>query len=945
MHQSARSLCVLVVLAVLAATLPATAAPATTADIYGKLPLTFEANAGQMDAAVRYVSRGNGHTLFLSPAEAALRLRGERGSAVVRWRAVGGNRDVRVTGESPLATKSNYFRGNDRSTWRTDVANFAQVRFERVYPGIDLVYHGTQGRLEYDFVVAPKGDPKRIRVAFDGADSMKIAANGDLVLTTAAGDLVQPRPVVYQTVDGKRQLVEGRYAKLGAREIGFTLGKYDRNRELVIDPVLLYSTYAGGSLYDSGNAIAIDSSGNAYITGLAESLDYPTVNAIQSSNAYDYEAFVTKINAAGNAIVYSTYLGGNGGNEYGQGIAVDSSGNVYVTGGTNSTNFPGISGSSFQSTYGGYWRDAFATKINAAGNAITYSTYLGGSGDDLGSSIAADGSGNAYIGGVTESTNFPLSSALQGTKNGSGDAFLVKLGSTGTAVYSTYIGGSGGEDGAHVETDGSGNAYLSGRTDSTDLPGVTGSVLQPTKSTGIDGYVLKVNSTGSTILYATYYGDTGTDDVSTFKVDGSGNLYIAGNSSSTTLPGITGSSIQSSNAGDEESFIAKINSSATAVTWATFFGGTGYDAIARGGLGIDSSANVYVTGVTNSTSFPGVNGTSMQPALNGTSDAFVTKINAAGTSIVWSTYVGGSGDESGYGCAVNTSGTVYITGMTSSTDFPGMAAGAIDATHNGGYGDAFIAKIGNPGNPVITSVSPTSGRAGDSITITGYNFDNYQGTGGQVWLGSKNAATITSWSNNVIVATVASGSTTGSAFVKQNGVWSSGVSFTVLTPVISSVSPTTARAGDQITINGSNFGTSGTAAQVWLGNKAAGSIVSWSDTQVVATVANGASTGTVQIQAGGVWYNYGTFTVITPSISSLSPTSGPVGTNVTITGTGFGSTRGSGNVWLGGKTATNIVSWSDTQVVATVPTGATTSGTQVFQNGVWSNAVTFTVTP
>jgi hypothetical protein len=946
MHQRVRSLCVLVVLAALAAAIPATAAPATTADVYGKLPLTFEANAGQIDnAAVRYVSRGHGHTLFLSPAEAALRLRGEEGNAVVRWHAVGGNRNARVTGESPLATRSNYFRGSDRGQWRTDVANFAKVRYERVYPGIDVVYHGTQGQLEYDFVVAPKADPKRIRVAFEGAASMTIDANGDLLLDTAAGTLVQPRPVVYQEIGGQRRLVEGRYAKLGAREIGFVLGAYDRNRELVIDPVILYATYAGGSLYDAGHAIAVDGSGNAYITGLAESLNYPTVNAIQSSNAYDYEAYVTKINAAGTAIVYSTYLGGNGGNEYGMAIAVDSSANVYVAGGTNSTNFPGISGSSFQSTYGGYWRDGFVTKINAAGNAITYSTYLGGSGDDLAWGVAADSSGNAYVTGSTGSSNFPLSSAMQGSKNGTGDAFLVKLGSTGTVVYSTYVGGSSGDDGTDIAADSSGNAYLIGVTGSTDFPGVTGSVFQPAKSTGSDGFVMKVNSTGSTIVYASYYGDTGSDSLYALEVDGSGNAYLAGRTDSTALPGVTGSSIQSSNAGGNDCFVAKINSTATAITWATFLGGPGYDMVGSAGLGIDSSNNVYISGATNSSSFAGVNGTSMQPSLNGSSDAFLTKINAAGTSIVWSTYIGGSGTESGYGCAVDTNGNVYHTGRTDSTDYPGMAAGAIDSTHNGGDGDAYIVKVGNPGNPVITSVSPTSGRAGALVVVEVVAGDGDRVAGGLAWLGSKNAATITSWSNNVVVATIASGAVTGSAYIKQNGVWSSAVAFTVLTPVITGVTPTTARAGDQITITGNYFGTSGTAAQVWLGNKAAATIVSWSDTQVVATVASGASSGTVQIQAGGVWYNYGSFTVVTPNISGISPTSGPVGTNVTITGTGFGATRGSGNVWLGGKLATNIVSWSDTQVVATVPSGATTSGTQVYQNGVWSNGITFTVTP
>jgi hypothetical protein len=950
MQSRVRSLCVVFVLAALAAAIPMMAAPAAAgaADVYAKLPLTFEANDGQVNnPAVRFLSRGPGHSLFLAPAEATLKLRGAEGSSVVRWQTVGGNRNARVVGESPLATKSNYFRGNDRSRWQTDVANFAKVRYEGVYPGIDVVYHGTHGQLEYDFVVAPKADPKRIRLAFDGADSMTIDATGALVLATASGDLVQPRPVVYQTVNGKRRIVEAGYAKLGAREIGFTLGKYDRNRELVIDPVVLYATYWGGSLYEGGYAMAIDSSNNVYLSGLVESTDFPTVNAIQSSNAFDYEAFAMKINAAGTSVVYATYLGGTGHSEYGMGLAVDSSNNVYIVGATNSTDFPGTSGSAIQSSNGGGTRDGFATKINAAGNAITYSTYLGGNADEIAWGVAVDGSGNAHVVGTTQSSNFPVSNALQSSHGGgTDDGFLVKINAAGTAVaFSTYIGGSGGDGANDIEIDGSGNLYVAGPTNSANFPGVNGSSLQSTHAGNGDGYLLKLNSSASSILNSTYYGGTGGESIYAFELDASGNIVFGGTTDGSSLPGISGSSIQSTFAGVYDVFVGKMNAAMTAMTWATFLGGSDYDQLANSGIALDSSGNVYVAGGTLSTTYPGVTGTSMQPSNGGGVDAMYTKINAAGTSILWSTFYGGSDTDIAYTLAVDSAGNAYSTGITASSNLPGITGSSIDGSYAGGDGDAYVIKLGNPGNPVITSVSPTSGRAGDSITITGYNFDNHQGAGGLAWLGSKNAATIVSWSNNTVVATIASGAVTGSAFIKQNGVWSNGVAFTVRTPVITSVTPTTARAGDQITITGNYFGTSGTAAQVWLGNKAAGTIVSWSDTQVVATVASGASSGTVQVQAGGVWYNYGSFTVITPSISSISPTSGPVGTNVTITGTGFGATRGSGNVWLGGKNATNIVSWSDTQVVATVPTGATTSGTQVYQNGVWSNSITFTVTP
>jgi hypothetical protein len=931
--------------AIFAAVLPAAATAVHPATSYGKLPLTFERNEGQADPAVRFVSRGNGYSLFLTPSEAVLRLKGaSEESAVIRWHAVGGNRNPRVTGESAVATKTNHFHGGDPSQWRTGVANYANVRYGSVYPGIDLVYHGNQRQVEYDFVVAPKGDPKQIRVAFQGADAVKIGADGELILHTAHGDLVQPRPIVYQELNGQRQPVDGRYALLAKNEVGFVVGRYDRTRTLVIDPVIVYSTYLGGSAVDEGLGMAVDAAGNAYITGLVESTTFPGVDgsSIQPSNGYDFDAFVTKINPAGTAIVYSTYLGGNGGNEYGMAIAVDASGNAYVAGGTNSTNFPGASGSAIQSTFGGNWRDGFATKINAAGNAITYSTYLGGSGDDIAWRIAADSSGNAYVVGMTGSTTFPGVSggSIQST-NPSGGSFVTKINAAGTAtIWSTFLGG-GSASGLAV--DGSGNVFVGGTTSSTTFPGVTGGSLQSTNAGNNDAFITKINAAGTAITWSTFLGGSGAEELYGLAIQG-GNVYVTGSTDSTTFPGVGGGSIQSTNGGSGDAFVTKINSTGTAITWSTFLGGSAID-LPSGGIAVDASGNAYVAGATVSTTFTGVDGSSMQSSNGGgTADGFVTRINSGGTTIGYSTFLGDNGDDEIMDLALDGSGNAYVTGWTDSSAFPGVTGGSIQSTYGGGWVDGFVTKISGSGPAVILSVSPTSARAGDSITFTGTGFGATQGSG-SVWLGSKAAGSIVSWSDTQVVATVASGAVTGSAQIFQHGAWVNYGAFTVQTPVITNVTPTTARAGDSITLTGTNFGASGTTAQVWLGNKIAGSIVSWSDTQVVATVASGAKTGTAQIQQGGVWYNYGAFNVITPVVSSLSPTSGPVGTQVTITGTGFGTTQGSGSVWLGTKTAGSIVSWSDTQVVATVASGSATGGTQVFQNGVWSNAVTFTVTP
>jgi hypothetical protein len=913
---------------------------------FGKLPLTFEINQGQTDGAVKFLSRGRGYSLFLTPAGAALRLKGKQDQAsVVRWQTAGGNRNPRMIGESQVATKSNYFIGNDPSKWHTEVPNYAKVRAESVYPGVDLVYHGNRRQMEYDFVVAPNANPSKIRLAFQGVESMRVGTKGELILHTANGDLVQPRPTIYQEKNGQRQLIEGRYALLAKNEIGFKLGRYDRNRELTIDPVLLYSSFLGDSDLDEGTGVAVDGSGNLYVTGFTGSTSFPGVDgsSLQPTKAYDWDIFLTKINPAGTATIYSTYIGGDGFNEYSQGITIDGSGNVYLTGGTNSSDFPGASGSSIQSTFSGGYRDAFAMKINAAGSAIVYSTYLGGSGDDLGTGIAVDGSGNAYVTGDTEG-GFPgiSGSSIQSTHGGGGyDIFLTKINSGGTAqTYSTYLGDSGDDSTSSVVVDGSGNAYISGATSSTAFPGVSGGSLQSSNAGGYDALIAKINSGGTAVSWATFIGGSSDDSASAIRLDGSGNVYVDGRTDSSSFPGVSGGSIQSSNAGNGDVFVMKLNSSATSITYSTFLGGSDIDATFNGGLAIDSSGNAYITGATFSTSFPGVSGSSLQAANAGGIDGFITRINAAGTAIDWSTFLGGTSDDIVIGAALDGSGNIYVTGWTYSTDYP-VTAGSLQTTYGGGVIDAFVAKIGPPGSPVISSISPSTGHAGDSITITGTGFDNVQGSG-NVWLGSNYKGSIVSWSNTQIVATIASGVTSGVAEVLQSSVWSNTISLTVITPHITSISASTGRAGDQITITGTGFGSSQGSGLVWLGSTYA-SVVSWSDTSIVATIASGSTSGVADVYQYGVWSNTLSLTVITPNITSISPNHGTSGTQITFTGTGFGSSQGSGNVWLGSVYAGSIVSWSDTQIVATVASSASGGVAQVYQGGVWSNSFSFSV--
>jgi len=929
---------VLGVFPLMAATQPVPAKAAASA--LAKLPLTFEANHGQFDAPVRFLSRTPRYTMFLTPNETVLQLHGAQHD-VIRWHLSGANADPSIQGERPLETRTNYFRGTDRAKWRTDVDNFAQVRYERVYPGVDLVFRGNQQQVEYDFTLAPNANAKQIRFAFDGVDSMTTKKDGSLLLRTPHGTLVQSRPLVYQEIGGRRSIVDAHY-RVNGKSVGFALGNYDHSQPLIIDPVLDWSTYLGGSDVDLSYAIALDSSGNAYVTGVSGSTDFPTVNPIQGTKAYDWDVMVAKINAAGTAVVYATYLGGNGGNEYGLGIAVDSSGNAYVSGGTNSSDFPGITGGSIQSTYGGtgYYRDAFALKINAAGSAILWATYLGGSGDDMAYGITADSSGNAYVAGYTESASLPWisGSAIQPTFGGSTDGFVIKINSSGANVWATYLGTSGGDSLGVVRLDGSGNVWVAGTTDSSSWPGVTGSSAQSTYAGNGDAVITEINAAGTAIGYSTYLGGSDYEEMQGLALDSSGNVYVTGTTLSTSFPGVTGSSIQPSNGGSYDMYVTKLNSTLSSITWSTFLGGSDYDGSQD--IAVDSSGNVYVAGMTASTNFP-VSNAIQATYGGGTVDATATKINAAGTAILYSTYLGGSDEDQCYGGAIDGSGHFYLTGFTASNDFIGTSGSAIQPAYGGNY-DAWIARIGDSASPSLTSISPTSGVPGTQVTLTGTGFGAVQGTG-SVWLGNKLAGSIVSWSNTQVVATVATNVASGSAQVQQAGTWSNAITFTIITPTISSISPSSGVPGTQVTINGTNFGTTQGSGQVWLGSTYAGSIVSWSNTQIVATVAANSTSGNAQVQQSGVWGNQVAFTVTSPSISSISPSTARAGDSITITGTNFGSTQGSGQVWLGSKLAGSYVSWSNTQIVATVASGATSGVAQVKQSGVWGNTVALTV--
>jgi uncharacterized repeat protein (TIGR01451 family) len=689
---------------------------------YGRLPLHFEANEGQLDKRVRFVSRGSGYSLFLTQTEAVLALRRQpaRDSSpgveqadrdesvdVLRMRMVGAKRTPQVAGLDLLPGAANYFQGSDPREWRTQVRTYAKVGYADVYPGVDLVHYGNQRQLEYDFIVRPGARASAIRLAFEGGRT-RLDANGELVVQTSRGEVRQPQPFAYQETNGVRQQVSCSYALDANGRVSFRLGDYDQSLPLVIDPVLAYSTYLGGSGFDQGMDIAVDAGGNAYVVGTTAALDFPTTAGSYQSTPPG--SFVTKINSLGDVLVYSTYLAGGGG----MAVAVDASGNAYVAGDALTTDFP-VTPGAFQTAPSGY--DISVTKLNATGSALIYSSRFGGQEDDHARAIALDTGGNAYVTGWmvcrSSTCTFPTVNAFQPTYGGgNNDAFLTKLNATGSAlVYSTFLGGgrilNATDDWAEgVAVDSAGSAYVTGYTYSPDFP-VTPGVFQPNRL-GLDAFITKFSTDGRSLVYSTFFGGNGQDMGRAIVVDDAGNAYVAGETTSQDNPfttsndglPVTPGAFQTT--GSFDAFVAKLNAQGSGLIYSTYLGGT--DDVDRAwGIAIDKSGNAYVTGDTKSANFPVANAVQSTYG-SGLGDAFVTKLNATGSALLYSTFLGGSLTDEGRGIAVDGSGNAYVVGHTSSFNFP--IANPLQPTNGGGidnHDDAFVAKLSETAAPPVTA--------------------------------------------------------------------------------------------------------------------------------------------------------------------------------------------------------------------------------------------------
>ncbi len=669
-------------LRMLAALLVAAFPTAAASPPNNRLPLFFVPSQGPPGMSSAYSLRQGDFAARFTPQQVTFDLGGEKLS--LRFSGVNAARVLEARDLQPGVV--NYFVGARPDAWKRGVPTYGAIAYRELYAGIDLIYDVTGGGLKSEFRVAAGADVEAIRWRYQGAESVELAEDGSLLVTTQGAELRERKPFLYQPGGGDQTPVRGGFRILEDGSVSFRVGAYDRARALVIDPILSYSTYLGGSGMDSIRALAVDSSGNAYLAGYTDSVDVPVSGAFQSTSRGGVDAFVAKLNPAGTGLVYCTYLGG-GYDDRAFGIAVDSYGSAYVTGWTYSSNFPTTNGARQRVFAGG--RDAFVAKLNPAGNALVYSTFLGGSSHDSGNAIAVDGAGNAYVAGDTYSTNFPVLNGYRSTNAGRQDAFVSKLNPAGSSlVWSTYLGGNGDESAAALAVDASGNVYVAGGTTSTNFP--TYQAAQSTSGGSQDAFVAMLHADGRSLAFSTYLGGSGGtvgagETATAIGVDAGGGIYVAGYTSSKNFPVLNPR--QAAHAGGTlDGFLAKLNPGG-ALAFSTYFGGSGADYIT--GLALGPSGSVTLGGYTTSSNLSMVSAT--QPAKSGGYDAFVARFSADGGAIDFSSYLGGSGSDAAYAVAADTNGALWVAGQTLSLNFP--VKGAMEPLNAGGY-SGFVAKFG-----------------------------------------------------------------------------------------------------------------------------------------------------------------------------------------------------------------------------------------------------------
>ncbi len=666
--------------------------------------LRFEANVGQASAPVRFLARGQGYALFLTPVEAVFAFHHSGGA--LHLALAGANGQSCMEGGDELPGVANYFTGADPRQWRAGVRAHGKVTCRDVYPGIDLVYYGNQRELEHDFIVHPGADADVIAWEFRGAEDVAPDFGGGLLVRLPGGNVAWRPPIAYQEIAGVRREVACRYAMRDGGRVGFALGDYDCDQPLTIDPVLVYSTYLGGGDFDEANAIAVDRNGNTYIAGQTTSLDFPVSGPMGGSLSGGSDVFITKLNSNGTALVFSAYLGG-GGDEAALGVALDANNNVYLTGYTDSENFPLTN--ELQSALGGDLglSDAFVVKLAASGTALLYATYMGGPEEETGRAIAVDADGRACVAGSTLSeAEFPVKNPFQPAPGGFTDAFVAKFNPTlagaASLVYASWLGGSEEDAANGIAVDSSGNAYVTGETSFlTDVPNFpTMNAFQSSYGGGAsDGFIAGINAAGSALIFSTYVGGGSDELAAGIAVDGSNRVYVTGMTTSTDFPTMNAAQPVIGGGGfffSSDAFVLKLGVGGSNLLYSTFLGGRFNDSGAD--ISVDPDGLVAVTGETTSPDFPVTPG-ALQPLYQGgVSDAFLALFNTSAPgldSLLHASYFGGPSEDSGTSVALDLNGNAYVAGRTSSTNLFPITSGVVQPSA-GGETDAFVTKLSAP---------------------------------------------------------------------------------------------------------------------------------------------------------------------------------------------------------------------------------------------------------
>ncbi len=939
------------------------------------LPLSFETNRGQVPASralagghVDFVARGRGYTMLLSATGALISLtasaaqtsqrgphvaarllravharpRAATDTAVLRLQLVGANPRARGVGLDRLPGATNYLIGRDSRRWHTGIATYGRVAYKDVYPGIDLVYYGNGGQLEYDYVVAPGADPQHIRLGIGGARHIGLDRSGNLVAQASGGVVRLLRPVVYQQTGAARRAVSGGYALLGHGRVGLRIGTYDHRRPLIVDPVLGYATYLGGGNDDYANGIAVDGQGNTYVVGVTGSADFTaTTGASQTVEMGTDNAFVTELSVMG-TVIYQTYLGGGG--DAGNAIAVDAAGDAYLTGATASADFPTTTNAFSRTSASGAagTNDAFVAELNPTGSGLIYSTYLGGGNDDFGQGIARDGAGNVYVAGQTTSVDFPITNALQTANNttgGAGTVFVAEISPTlsGAASlrYSTYLGGTGSDTANGLAVDAAGDAYLTGLTSSSDFTTTAGAFQRAfggggPGTQGGDAFLTEIAPNDSRLVYSTYLGGGDDDQGDAVAIDAAGDAYVTGLTYSSDFPttpnafqrtlnlGETGTMSNTGPITPSDAFVSEINpalSGASSLLYSSYLGG-GSDEEGHG-IAVDSLGEVYVAGQTASTDFPTQNPiqaansvsstgsasttAGMTPTVD-TYDAFVTKFLPNFAGLDYSTYLGGNGDDGAYAIAISGTKSAYVDGFTDSTTFP---VSDTVGTANHGNEDAFALRIDEPAT--VTATTTPSPSAATSVSGTPSASPSAPTTG---------TATAT-----------ASASTTGTATATATGSATATATGSATTAAASTSTPTsTATTATATTPTATNTGTTANTPTATATTPTATATMATATATATTATATGSATTTA---TGSATTPAATDTTTSTAATATAPTATNTGTTTATapTATNTGTTTNTSTATATTATSTATVTAATATTTPSPSAAASLSGT------------------